>query len=113
KVNEISGRTSGAVDAMTRVRTGMEADAEHSRNVGGQLQQILVAAEKVTDLARHIADASREQATGSQQTARNVEEIANISEETHDAIREAGKSAAEMSHTAETLQQLVARFRLN
>ena len=112
KVREISGRTTGAVDAMDRVRTGMETDAGHTRNVGLQLQQILAAAEQVTTLAKHIADASREQATGSQQAARDIEEISQISEETRNAISEAGRSAAEMSRTAETMQQLVARFRL-
>ncbi|QKS29924.1 MAG: methyl-accepting chemotaxis protein [Candidatus Accumulibacter similis] len=113
KVSEISHRTTGAVSAMESVRVGMEADAEHSRQVGEQLRQILGAAEAVTSLAKQIADASREQATGSQQVAHNIEDIARISEETRDAVVEAGNSATRMSQTAETLQQLVARFRLS
>jgi aerotaxis receptor len=111
-VGEITQKTNQAVDSMGRVKQQVEAEKDFERAISQTMEQIVVAAGEVTNLAHHIASATKEQSSATQQTAKNMEEISILTEENGNTVQEVGRKADEMAKTAGELQRLVGQFKL-
>jgi len=111
-VTSVSGKTAQVVEAMARVSSDVNNNADISQTTRTLLGDIVVAASEVNRLIQHIASATREQTDASQSTAIAMEKISQISESNSSRIHGIGSSADSLKVTANSLQNLVDRFRL-
>jgi methyl-accepting chemotaxis protein len=111
-VNSVSGKTNQVVEAMRRVSTDVNDNAEISNTTRKLLADIVTAASEVTRLIQHTADATREQTDASHGTAAAMEKISQISESNSARMHGIGAAAGNLNGIAGNLQTLVDRFRL-
>ncbi len=112
-VNSVSGKTDQVVEAMRRVSTDVNDNAEISNTTRKLLADIVTAASEVTRLIQHTADATREQTDASHGTAAAMEKISQISESNSARMHGIGAAAGNLNGIAGNLQTLVDRFRLS
>ena len=112
-VHSVSGKTGQVVDAMRRVSSDVNDNAEISHTTRKLLADIVTAASEVTRLIQHTADATREQTDASHGTAVAMEKISQISESNSARMHGIGAAAANLNGIAGNLQTLVDRFRLS
>lgn len=111
-VETIKGASSAAVSAIDHIEQEVEAGANFNRMTGESLNQIVAAAERVSDSSHQIATAVKEQSLASEEIARNMERISSITEENSFSIQEVDTAARQLSGTASELQHLVGQFRV-
>jgi methyl-accepting chemotaxis protein len=80
---------------------------------GATMQEIVVSVKKVTEVMSGIADASREQLAGIEQVNGSVTQMDRVVQQNAALVAESAAEAQHMSHQAEELMTLVARFRLD
>ena len=112
-VNSVSGKTEQVVEAMRRVSSDVNDNAEISHTTRKLLADIVSAASEVTRLIQHTADATREQTDASHGTAVAMEKISQISESNSARMHGIGAAAGNLNGIANNLQTLVDRFRLS
>ncbi len=111
-VKTIEQRTQAVVEAMGRVSLNVEEGAKDSRATSDMLQQIVVAANQVTDLAKHIEGAVKEQSSASVETAANIEKFSTLTRENTASIESVRHTTKDLANTAIELQHLVGQFKL-
>jgi methyl-accepting chemotaxis protein len=112
-VNSVSGKTEQVVEAMRRVSSDVNDNAEISHTTRKLLADIVTAASEVTRLIQHTADATREQTDASHGTAAAMEKISQISESNSARMHGIGAAAGNLNGIASNLQTQVDRFRLS
>jgi methyl-accepting chemotaxis protein len=90
----------------------IEQGAEISTRTAEVLNSIVAEIKQTTDLVAGIAVASNEQAQGVNQITIGLQQIDAVTQQNTAAAEESASAASEMSGMAETLQKLVARFKL-
>jgi methyl-accepting chemotaxis protein len=110
-VENVQAGTDAAVSAMAEVKGNVEEGEKNCSATVDMLQQIVVAADQVTMMAKEIADASHNQSGVSSEIAKDMDEIAAISQENTESIRQVSGAAEELAKTAAELQRLVGQFR--
>jgi methyl-accepting chemotaxis protein len=111
-VNSVSDKTTQVVNAMAKVSTDVNENAQISLVTRQLLDEIVSAASDVNRLIQHIASATREQTDASHGTAVAMERISQISESNSAKMHAIDSAAQGLSSTANALQGLVDRFRL-
>lgn len=112
-VDSVSGKTAQVVEAMRRVSSDVNDNAENSHTTRKLLADIVIAASEVTRLIQHTADATREQTDASHGTAVAMEKISQISESNSVRMHGIGTAAGNLNGIANDLKTLVDRFRLS
>jgi methyl-accepting chemotaxis protein len=84
--------------------------AEHS---GELLKDLVPAIRKTSELVQEVATASREQAAGVAQVNRAMTQVDQVTQRNASAAEELSSTAEEMSSQADSLQRLMALFRVN
>jgi methyl-accepting chemotaxis protein len=112
-IKQIQKDTSEAVKSMHEGTKEVENGTMLANNAGEVLKSIIEEAETVTDIAIQVAAASEEQSSASEQISRNVEGISNVTRETSSGIQQIAHAAEDLNKLTVTLQDLVAKFKLN
>lgn len=90
----------------------VDAGSEMVNQSGGVLQEIVASVKRVTDIVGEIAAASREQSSGVEQVSRAMAQMDQVTQQNASQTEELSSTALSLSTSAEQLQALVARFKL-
>jgi len=112
-IKQIQKDTLEAVKSMHEGTKEVENGTMLANNAGEVLKSIIAEAETVTDIAVQVAAASEEQSSASEQISRNVEGISNVTRETSSGIQQIAHAAEDLNKLTVTLQDLVAKFKVN
>ena len=96
-------------DSVKKVTDGTEL-VHHS---GQTLAEIVAGVKKVTDIVAEIAAASQEQASGIEQINRAVMQMDEMTQQNAALVEEAAAASRSMEEQAETLNELMAAFRVS
>ena len=109
----IEGATSASVASMGHVAKEVATSLEYAHKTQETLEQIVHAAGKVTEQSLDIATATQEQSSAVQSAARNMEEIAASMEQNMHTFKSVDNTADAIKENAQTLFQLVGRFKVD
>jgi len=130
EVRKLAERTTTATEEVANSIKGIQADTQLAvqrieassgrvangvrlaENAGDALTQIVQGSHSVVSMIESIAAAAEQQSAASEQIARSVERINSVTRESSQGASQAAAAAANLSQQAETLQQLVTRFKL-
>jgi methyl-accepting chemotaxis protein len=90
----------------------VEAGSEMVNQSGEVLAEIVSSVKRVTDIVGEIAAASREQATGVEEVAKAMSQMDQVTQQNSSQTEELSSTAQNLAASADQLQGLVARFRL-
>lgn len=111
-IGAIQKGTGDAVAYMDRWCNQVNVGADKARDAGEIMTQVNGDAARATEAVTEIANALSEQSSASTLIAQNVEKIAQMSEENNAAVGAMADSAQALGRLAESMQALVAKFRL-
>ena len=90
----------------------VEAGSHMVNQSGDVLLEIVASVKRVTDIVGEIAAASREQSTGVEQVAKAMSQMDQVTQQNAAQTEELSSTAQGLSSSADQLQGLVGRFRL-
>ncbi|MFT3735244.1 MAG: methyl-accepting chemotaxis protein [Rhodocyclaceae bacterium] len=111
-VEAVRAGARGAVDGMNEAVTRVGDGVNRAQDASQAIQQIGVASHSAIEMVSEITDAIREQSSTSNSIAQQVERIAQMAEESSAAAGESASSARELDKLAESMQRIVAGYRL-
>ncbi|PYE32003.1 methyl-accepting chemotaxis sensory transducer with Cache sensor [Idiomarina fontislapidosi] len=100
-------------DVMGAIREGSSQSVERAGEVEQSLKQVLEAVNTINSQNAQIATAAEEQTSVSQTIDQNMSTIVEIAERTAQGTREAGDTMGELTDTAQRLEQLVKRYKID
>ncbi|KXS35346.1 MAG: methyl-accepting chemotaxis protein [Idiomarina sp. T82-3] len=100
-------------DVMGAIREGSSQSVERAGEVEQSLKQVLDAVNTINSQNAQIATAAEEQTSVSQTIDQNMSTIVEIAERTAKGTREAGDTMGELTDTAQRLEQLVKRYKVD
>ncbi len=100
-------------DVMGAIREGSSQSVERAGEVEQSLKQVLDAVNTINSQNAQIATAAEEQTSVSQTIDQNMSTIVEIAERTAQGTREAGDTMGELTDTAQRLEQLVKRYKID
>jgi methyl-accepting chemotaxis protein len=80
---------------------------------GSSMQNIVVGIQQVTEIINEISTASNEQAQGIEQVNKAIVQMEGVTQQNAALVEQAAAAAESMREQAETLQDLVSRFKLD
>jgi methyl-accepting chemotaxis protein len=101
-----------AAGSMTSTQELADRTRDLAREAGGALEAIAEGVSQISDRNQVIASASEEQAQVAREVDRNLVNIQGLSSDTADGVQQTGASSKELSGLSDSLNLLVARFRL-
>ncbi|GAA5166479.1 methyl-accepting chemotaxis protein [Viridibacterium curvum] len=111
-VEAVRAGARGAVEGMEEAVTRVSDGVSRAQDASQAIQQIGVASHSAIEMVSEITDAIREQSSTSNSIAQQVERIAQMAEESSAAAGESASSARELDKLAESMQRIVASYRL-
>lgn len=111
-ISTIQQETNGAVTRMESGTNMVENGVNLTREAGSSLKEIVNGAGVVTGQVQSIAAAAEQQATASEDISRGVAEISEFVRSSKSSTDEAAASAMELADKANTLREIVGRFKL-
>ncbi|MBV9604013.1 MAG: methyl-accepting chemotaxis protein [Solirubrobacterales bacterium] len=111
-VQEGAKRTDDGAGVVEQTREAFERIGAAVEDMTARVEQIAAASEETAAGAGRMQVSITEVAAVAEQSSASAEEVSASTEETAAATQQISSSARELAHTAETLEQLVARFRL-
>jgi methyl-accepting chemotaxis protein len=110
EVRKLAERSQTAAQEISSLTATSVRVAEHS---GELLKDLVPAIRKTSELVQEVATASREQAAGVAQVNRAMTQVDQVTQRNASAAEELSSTAEEMSSQADSLQRLMALFRVN
>lgn len=125
-INQIQKDTSKAVDMMDKGTEEVSLGVDVVTDIGKVFNKILTSIEEVTSQIQEVSAVTEEISSGTQQVSasmeqmanisqnanRNTQHVASISEEQMASMREITSAAGSLSEMAESLQDLVRKFKI-
>jgi methyl-accepting chemotaxis protein len=111
-VESVRSGARAAVDRMQEAVTRVGAGVERAEGASTSIRGIGSASRDTVGMVSEITDAIREQSTTSTSIAQQVERIAQMSEESSAAAGESADAARELDRLADSMQKIVASYRL-
>ncbi|NJD38891.1 MAG: methyl-accepting chemotaxis protein [Geobacter sp.] len=111
-IKTIQSETRTAVEEMGKGVHEVEEESIVAERSGEALQEILAQVGEVTMQINQIATAAEEQTATTNEITNNIHQMTLITQETAQSATETATAAISLSHLAEELEQLVARFRV-
>ncbi|MGV6394370.1 methyl-accepting chemotaxis protein [Pseudomonas caspiana] len=108
-VQQSAQQAAGAMNSTQELATQTRGLA---RDAGGALQAIAEGVAQISDRNQVIASASEQQAQVAREVDRNLINIQGLSAETAAGVEQTGTSSKELSELSDSLNLLVARFRI-
>jgi methyl-accepting chemotaxis protein len=110
EVRKLAERSQAAANEIAGLAVSSVTVAERS---GALLAELVPAIRKTAELVQEVAAASREQAAGVTQINQAMSQVDQVTQRTASAAEELASTAEEMAAQSESLQQLVAFFRVS
>ncbi|WBE26253.1 methyl-accepting chemotaxis protein [Denitrificimonas caeni] len=101
-----------AVATMDSSRTLASLTLEHAQEAGEELTAITRTVSEIQAMNIQIATAAEEQSAVAEEINVNVDNVNNIADQSAAAVEETSASAAELARLSQSLQSLVARFKI-
>lgn len=111
-IKGIQEGTHDAVESMNSGITAVDNGKGLADQAGNSLNEIVTMSEQVLAMVQQIAIGSEEQSSAAEQISKSIEYIANGSKETSVGVEQAATAAEEMNRQAETLNQMIAEFKV-
>ncbi|MFN7374137.1 MAG: methyl-accepting chemotaxis protein [bacterium] len=111
-IREIQAETTTAVSKMQAGTTKVTAGVELAASAGSALSKITASSQNLRAMVQSIAAAAEEQSAASGEIAKNVERINAVTRESTQGATQSASAASQLSAQAETLQQLVGKFKI-
>jgi methyl-accepting chemotaxis protein len=111
-VDTVRSSARNAVESMEHAVERVSAGVARAAEANTAIRQIGESSESAVDMVSEITHAIREQSSASTSIAQQVERIAQMAEESNAAARESAQSARELDTLANTMQKVVAGYRL-
>jgi methyl-accepting chemotaxis protein len=110
EVRKLAERSQAAANEISGLAVSSVTVAERS---GELLKALVPAIKRTAELVQEVAAASREQASGVSQINQAMSQVDQVTQRTASAAEELASTAEEMSAQSESLQQLVAVFKVS
>ena len=101
-----------AVDMMDSSRTLASLTLEHAQQAGDELAAIMRTVSEIQAMNIQIATAAEEQSAVAEEINASVVNVNNIADQSAAAVEETSASSAELARLGQSLQSLVARFKI-
>ncbi|QWV98247.1 methyl-accepting chemotaxis protein [Geomonas nitrogeniifigens] len=111
-IKAIQDETKAAVSAMEEGVAEVEKGTQSSQQSGDALQMILEQIGEVTTQINQIATAAEEQTATTSEITMNVQQVTDVVQHTARGANETAAAASQLALNAQTLENLVRRFRL-
>ncbi|MEC5385559.1 methyl-accepting chemotaxis protein [Uliginosibacterium sp. H3] len=111
-VDTVRGSARNAVESMEQAVERVSAGVARAAEANSAIRQIGESSESAVEMVSEITHAIREQSSASTSIAQQVERIAQMAEESNAAARQSAQSARELDALANTMQKVVASYRL-
>jgi methyl-accepting chemotaxis protein len=111
-INEIQSSTSQATEMMGASKDRVTSGVQLARQAGESLESIVRGSTTVAQSIDSIAAAVEEQSATSAEIARSIEVISASADEATQGANQAAAAATQLSGNAESLRELVSRFRV-
>ena len=112
-ITQIQKDTTQAVLAMQLGKEEVEKGKVLAVRAGGSIKDIILGAQKVTDIITQVAAASEEQSSASEQIGKNIESINQVTQETAGGIQQIAHASEDLSRLTVNLQELISKFKLD
>ncbi|MBN1993619.1 MAG: GAF domain-containing protein [Anaerolineae bacterium] len=112
-LNEIQRATNAAVMATEEGTKGVDTGVNLTGQAGETIKQLAANIAESANAAQQIVASAQQQTTGMEQIALAIENINQATVQNLASIRQAEKSAQDLSDVAQQLETLVARYKLN
>jgi methyl-accepting chemotaxis protein len=112
-ITQIQKDTTQAVSAMQLGKEEVEKGKVLVLKAGGSIKDIILGAQKVTDIITQVAAASEEQSSASEQIGKNIESINQVTQETAGGIQQIAHASEDLSRLTVNLQELISKFKLD
>ncbi|MGE5412186.1 MAG: methyl-accepting chemotaxis protein [Clostridiales bacterium] len=106
--NEAKEADKSMEDSNNAVKEGIKLTEE----VAHSLREILMGADKVSDIVVQVASASEQQSASAEMISKNIEGINTVTQQTSDGINQIAKAAEDLSRLTVNLQELVGKFNI-
>ncbi|MBL4808865.1 MAG: methyl-accepting chemotaxis protein [Phycisphaerales bacterium] len=111
-ISDIQHEAQAAVTSINGCQTEMATGVAFAREAGDSLELIVKANSSVSTEVSGIAAATEEQSSACASISQNIETISGLIERSTDGVREAATASSMLSTSAEELQSMVARFKV-
>lgn len=111
-IKQIQKDTHNAVTSMQQGTEEVNKGTELASRAGVVLEELIVGAQKVADIAVQVAAASEQQSVSAEQISRNIEVIANVTEQSATGTQQIAHSSEELLSMTERLQNLIGKFNI-
>lgn len=112
-IKQIQKDTGEAVSAMKEGTNEVQKGKEMANRAGEVLGEIVVGAEKVTDIVAQVAAASEEQSNAAEHISQNIEAISSVTQQNASGIQEIARSAEDLNRLTTNLEHLIGRFNIS
>lgn len=113
KIEQLQRQTGQAVETMHQTTRLSEQAVDQASSAGSTLQAIVSMVDQLNHLNTQIAAAAEQQALVAEDTSRNVVRVAEIAHHTRDLSRQSDRSAHDVEHASQQIQQLAVPFRVS
>jgi len=111
-ITEMQASAQAAVHGIHAVETQVNEGVQQAQGASQAIAEIGAGSGQTVEMVRDISDAIHEQSQASTDIAQQVERIAQMSEENSAAAQATAETATELAGLAETMQQVVARYKI-
>ena len=112
-IKQIQKDTYDAVESIQVGKNEVETGKVMANKAGESMEDIVIAAGKVLDVANSVASASEQQASAAEQISKNIEAISNVTHESATGVQQIARASEDLNRLTENLQILVSRFKIN
>jgi methyl-accepting chemotaxis protein len=112
-IKHIQKDTEGAVKSMQQGTKEVENGRNLAEKAGDSLKEIIMGADRVTDIVTQVAAASEEQSRSSEQITQNIELITNVTQQSATGVRQIAHAAEELNQLTSNLQSLISAFKVD
>ncbi|MDP2301308.1 MAG: methyl-accepting chemotaxis protein [Ignavibacteria bacterium] len=110
-IKKIQKDTTEAVGSMHEGKQEVEKGKVLAMKADTVLTEIIVGAEKVSDIATQVAAASEEQSRTAEQISRNIEGISSVTQQSATGIQQIARAAEDLNQLTLSLQNSMNRFK--
>ena len=111
-IKAIQSETRTAVERMSSGTKTVEEGVELSSRTQEALEAIVSSSHQVTSMIQAIAAAADQQSVAAGQIASSVDSINTVTRQSAEGVTQAADAATQLSAKAETLQQMVGKFKI-
>jgi len=111
-IKRIQKDTGEAVHAMQEGTEEVKKGKDMANRADEVLREIIIGAEKVTDIAAQVAAASEEQSNAAEHISQNIEAISSVTQQNASGIQEIARSTEDLNRLTMNLEQLIGKFKI-